>query len=250
MEACSPASGTPPSRAPCERRAGGICGAFGRLQCFGICCGRHAVCAAALGRHVRDTAAAAAAARHGRNDPLCLLRPFAPCRSTGRVQYASPEEATMVCNALAVDPEVRQLLHCCRPVPLCAIASLPRHPSRRRTNPITHAALDPHLPHTYAQPALQQPSQPTLHLPLLPSLPALQLRPEAVSRELRVDGSALVMDFAAVDMRTLRAAVGTFCDLLGLATRTLEAFGPAATVAAAAAAEGQPAAAAAAGGPR
>ncbi|KAI7842507.1 hypothetical protein COHA_003861 [Chlorella ohadii] len=102
-----------------------------------------------------------------------------PFTFTGRVQYASPEEATMVCNALAVDPE---------------------------------------------------------------------LRPEAVSRELRVDGSALVMDFAAVDMRTLRAAVGTFCDLLGLATRTLEAFGPAATVAAAAAAEGQPAAAAAAAG--
>ncbi|PRW50921.1 hypothetical protein C2E21_5461 [Chlorella sorokiniana] len=83
-----------------------------------------------------------------------------PFTFTGRVQYASPEEAAMVCNALAVDPE---------------------------------------------------------------------LRPEAVTRELRVDGCALVLDFAAVDMRTLRAAVGTFCDLLGLATRTLEAFGPAAT---------------------
>ncbi len=32
--------------------------------------------------------------------------------------------------------------------------------------------------------------------------------------------------FSAVDARTLRAAVGSFCDLLGLATRTLEAFGP------------------------
>lgn len=52
-----------------------------------------------------------------------------------------------------------------------------------------------------------------------------------------MEGSTLVMNFAAVDMRTLRAAVGTFCDLLGLATRTLEAFGPAATVAAAAAAD-------------
>ena len=82
---------------------------------------------------------------------------------------------------------------------------------------------------------------------LLPlSLPRTrpQLRPEAVSRELLVDGSSLVLNFAAVDMRTLRAAVGTFCDLLGLATRTLEAFGPAATVAAAAAAGGGDAAAA------
>ena len=30
--------------------------------------------------------------------------------------------------------------------------------------------------------------------------------------------------FAATDARTLRSAVGTFCDLLGLATRTLETF--------------------------
>lgn len=66
----------------------------------------------------------------------------------------------------------------------------------------------------------------------------MQLRPEAVTRELSVEGSALVLRFAAVDVRTLRAAVGTFCDLLGLASRTLEAFGPAAMVAAAAAADG------------
>ena len=62
----------------------------------------------------------------------------------------------------------------------------------------------------------------------------MQLRPEAVSRELSLDGSTLVLNFAAVDMRTLRAAVGTFCDLLNLATRTLEAFGPAAAAATAA----------------
>ena len=61
----------------------------------------------------------------------------------------------------------------------------------------------------------------------------MQLRPEAVTRELSVDGTNLVLQFAAIDMRTLRAAVGTFCDLLGLATRTLEAFGPAAATAAA-----------------
>eukprot|EP00887_Chlorella_sp_A99_P001238 scaffold14.g1238.t1 len=52
-----------------------------------------------------------------------------------------------------------------------------------------------------------------------------ELRPEAVTRELGVEGSTLVMRFAAVDVRTLRAAVGTFCDLLALATRTLERFG-------------------------
>ena len=98
----------------------------------------------------------------------------------------------------------------------------------------------PHILHPLL-PVHALPAQPVL----LPLSPTLQLRPKAVTRELRVDGCALVMDFAAVDMRTLRAAVGTFCDLLGLATRTLEAFGPAATVAAvaaAAAAEGQPAA--------
>ena len=32
--------------------------------------------------------------------------------------------------------------------------------------------------------------------------------------------------FSAADAKTLRAAVGTFYDLLGLATRTLEAFSP------------------------
>ena len=35
--------------------------------------------------------------------------------------------------------------------------------------------------------------------------------------------------FTAADARTLRAAVGSLCDLMGLATRTLEAFGPGAT---------------------
>ena len=32
--------------------------------------------------------------------------------------------------------------------------------------------------------------------------------------------------FSAADAKTLRAAVGTFYDLLGLATRTLEVFAP------------------------
>ncbi|EIE21300.1 hypothetical protein COCSUDRAFT_83524 [Coccomyxa subellipsoidea C-169] len=55
----------------------------------------------------------------------------------------------------------------------------------------------------------------------------MQLRPKLVTRELTVDGSTLHIFFSAADARTLRAAVGTFYDLLALATRTLEAFGPA-----------------------
>ncbi|PSC75529.1 hypothetical protein C2E20_1303 [Micractinium conductrix] len=93
-----------------------------------------------------------------------LQDPSKPYSFTGRVKYGSEKEATMVCRALEVDPE---------------------------------------------------------------------LRPEAVTRQLVVDGRVLVLNFAAVDMRTLRAAVGTFCDLLGLASRTLEAFGPGAAAAAA-----------------
>jgi tRNA threonylcarbamoyladenosine modification (KEOPS) complex Pcc1 subunit len=53
-----------------------------------------------------------------------------------------------------------------------------------------------------------------------------ELRPEAAARRLAAEGRDFVMDFAAVDARTLRAAVGTFCDLLGVAARTLEAFPP------------------------
>jgi len=78
-----------------------------------------------------------------------------PCTFSCRVQYGSTADATMVQQALSVDPE---------------------------------------------------------------------LRPALVTRKLSVDGCALVMEFAALDVRTLRAAVCTFCDLLGLATRTLEAF--------------------------
>ncbi|CAL8466225.1 g5761 [Coccomyxa elongata] len=54
-----------------------------------------------------------------------------------------------------------------------------------------------------------------------------ELRPKQVTRELTVDKTTLNIFFSAVDARTLRAAVGTFYDLLALATRTLEAFGPA-----------------------
>jgi len=51
-----------------------------------------------------------------------------------------------------------------------------------------------------------------------------ELRPQQVSRKLTVEGSTLVMHFEAVEVRLLRAAVGTFFDLLVLATQTLETF--------------------------
>ena len=38
--------------------------------------------------------------------------------------------------------------------------------------------------------------------------------------------SGFCRKFNAADVRTLRAAVSTFCDLLALVTRTLEMFGP------------------------
>ena len=53
-----------------------------------------------------------------------------------------------------------------------------------------------------------------------------ELRLEFVNREITVEGTTVILNFEAVDARTLRAAVGTFCDLLRLATETLEAFPP------------------------
>lgn len=53
-----------------------------------------------------------------------------------------------------------------------------------------------------------------------------ELRPEQVTRVLSTEGNDLVMKFNASDVRSLRAAVSTFCDLLALVSRTLETFGP------------------------
>lgn len=53
-----------------------------------------------------------------------------------------------------------------------------------------------------------------------------ELRPQFVTRDITADGSSLIVRFAAVDLRTLRAASATFCDLLDLSCRTLEAFPP------------------------
>ena len=51
-----------------------------------------------------------------------------------------------------------------------------------------------------------------------------ELRPDDVTRELKTEGTVLVIRFRAKQLRMLRAAVGTFLDLVALAVRTLEAF--------------------------
>ena len=51
-----------------------------------------------------------------------------------------------------------------------------------------------------------------------------ELRPKEVERTLSTEGPVLVMHFRAKQLRMLRAAVGTFLDLVALATRTLDAF--------------------------
>jgi EKC/KEOPS complex subunit PCC1/LAGE3 len=51
-----------------------------------------------------------------------------------------------------------------------------------------------------------------------------ELRPDDVKRLLQVRDSTLIITFEAKQMRMLRAATGTFLDLLALAVRTLDAF--------------------------
>lgn len=51
-----------------------------------------------------------------------------------------------------------------------------------------------------------------------------ELRPAEVERKLTLDGAALTIHFKARSARMLRAAVGTFLDLVALAVRTLETF--------------------------
>mmetsp|Transcript_16157 Transcript_16157/g.31043 ORF Transcript_16157/g.31043 Transcript_16157/m.31043 type:complete len:91 (-) Transcript_16157:1081-1353(-) len=51
-----------------------------------------------------------------------------------------------------------------------------------------------------------------------------ELNSDKVSRELRVEDGNLHIHFEAAEPRLLRAAVSAFYDLLGLATRTYEAF--------------------------
>mmetsp|Transcript_70253 Transcript_70253/g.222797 ORF Transcript_70253/g.222797 Transcript_70253/m.222797 type:complete len:92 (+) Transcript_70253:374-649(+) len=54
-----------------------------------------------------------------------------------------------------------------------------------------------------------------------------ELQPNKVSKELSVDGSILKIEFAATEVRLLRASVSANMDLLALATRAVEQFGSA-----------------------
>merc|ERR1719399_2410409 len=63
-----------------------------------------------------------------------------------------------------------------------------------------------------------------------------ELSPDKVVRELSREGRVVRVRFRAIEARLLRAAVGAFFDLLGLATRAVEEFGDAALLAAPAAA--------------
>lgn len=51
-----------------------------------------------------------------------------------------------------------------------------------------------------------------------------ELRPHDVRRTMVLTDSDLTINFMAQDIRMLRAATGTFMDLLGVATLTLETF--------------------------
>jgi EKC/KEOPS complex subunit PCC1/LAGE3 len=51
-----------------------------------------------------------------------------------------------------------------------------------------------------------------------------ELRPNDVERHMSVEDRTLRVQFHSKEARMLRAAVGTFCDLLGVALHTLEAF--------------------------
>lgn len=51
-----------------------------------------------------------------------------------------------------------------------------------------------------------------------------ELRLESVSREVRLKGNEIVIEFQATEARLLRSAVGTFLELLNLSAATLERF--------------------------
>ena len=54
---------------------------------------------------------------------------------------------------------------------------------------------------------------------------SVQLHPDCVERSVTRDGKQVTVRFQAVDPRTLRAASGTFMDLLKLASEMVETFG-------------------------
>jgi len=52
-----------------------------------------------------------------------------------------------------------------------------------------------------------------------------ELQPDKVKRNLVLNGRQLLVQFAAVEARFLRASFSAFVDILVLATRTIEQFG-------------------------
>lgn len=53
-----------------------------------------------------------------------------------------------------------------------------------------------------------------------------ELQPDKVARTMEVRGGRLSISFRATDARFLRASFSSFMDMLVLATRTIEEFGP------------------------
>ncbi|XP_024396214.1 EKC/KEOPS complex subunit PCC1 [Physcomitrium patens] len=53
-----------------------------------------------------------------------------------------------------------------------------------------------------------------------------ELQPDKVQREMSVQGARLSVTFTALEARFLRASFSAFMDLLVLATKTIEQFGP------------------------
>ncbi|XP_041458267.1 EKC/KEOPS complex subunit PCC1-like [Lytechinus variegatus] len=51
-------------------------------------------------------------------------------------------------------------------------------------------------------------------------------RPKEITKNLRVDGATLIVNFSATQARLMRVAVGSFMDFLLLVTQTMEEFGP------------------------
>jgi len=128
--------------------------------------------------------------RHPRREvqPLTLPPPSSlqPCAYASRVTYATERHAGMVAAALSVDTE--------------ASFTWPVRSSSPWRTPM------PRCPNR------------------LPPSPTPQLHPKHVSKSIVASGCDVVVNFRATDPKMLRGAVGTFTDLMGLATRSIEQF--------------------------
>ena len=114
-----------------------------------------------------------------------------PYHFEAKVSYTTEENAEVVCSTLAVDPEVSETIS-----PAPAACALPPPHVRACV-----CSIDIH------------------------PIRSVQLHPECVERSVTRDGKQVIVRFQAVDPRTLRAASGTFMDLLKLASDMVETFG-------------------------